>query len=311
MNNRDMESALNWLRTERSLKELRQEFPEAWQKVEQDLAIAFSSGKPADVQAYLKQSSMAVSRLDNKINDPKKQRAMVLELVSFQMAQKAVQQHYVSIASGVESGRVRFNLFNGMIAQWLLFERDLVRKPVSHFCFRLFWPLLWQRRFLMPLVQPKGIYCFYSRELIAGLKKIIGERNCLEIAAGDGTLSRFLADRGVQITATDDGSWSHAIDYPEPVVRLEAKEALRRYQPQVVLCSWPPASNGFEKQIFVTRSVQQYIMFGSRHAFAAGNWEVYREQTAFSFEEVPALSRLVLPPELDAAVYVFNRKETA
>ena len=52
---------------------------------------------------------------------------------------------------------------NGFVAQRLLFARGLERKPVSMRRFRLIWPLLWQRRRLMPLVQPKGIYCFYSR----------------------------------------------------------------------------------------------------------------------------------------------------
>jgi hypothetical protein len=58
----------------------------------------------------------------------------------------------------------------------------------------------------------------------------------------------------------------------------------------------------------MTRSVQLYIVIGSRHRFAAGNWGDYHEQSAFSFEEDRELSRLVLPPELDAVVYLFRRK---
>jgi hypothetical protein len=73
--------------------------------------------------------------------------------------------------------------------------------------FRLVWPLLWQRRFLMPLVGPKGIYCFYSKPLIRKLADMIGDRRTLELAAGDGTLARFLIGSGVNITATDDYSW--------------------------------------------------------------------------------------------------------
>jgi hypothetical protein len=49
------------------------------------------------------------------------------------------------------------------------------------------------------------------------------------------------------------------------------------------------------------------VVIGSRHQFAAGTWEAYEQQTAFEFAEDPELSRLVLPPELDAAVYVFRR----
>jgi hypothetical protein len=224
------------------------------------------------------------------------------------MAHTAVKQHCIAIASGIESGKVRFNLLNGFVAQKLLFADGLDRKPASMFWFRLFWPLVWQKRLLMPLVQPEGIYCFYSRQLIAALAGKIGTRSCLEVAAGDGTLTRFLTQQGVQIQASDDYSWEHAVRYPEWVARLDAKEALRLHTPDVVICSWPPAGNNFERQVFRTRSVQLYIVIGSRHRFAAGNWGDYHEQAAFSIEEDRELSRLVLPPELDAVVYLFRRK---
>ncbi len=51
-----------------------------------------------------------------------------------------------------------------------------------------------------------------------------------------------------------------------------------------------------------------YIVIGSRLRFAAGNWNDYERQSAFTFEEEEALSRLVLPPELGSAVYIFRRK---
>jgi hypothetical protein len=136
---------------------------------------------------------------------------------------------------------------------------------------------------------------------------MIGARSCLEIAAGDGTLSRFLSETGVKITATDDYSWQHAVTYPETVIRKGAQEALGVYNPEVVICSWPPAGNSFEKQVFRTRGVQLYIVIGSRHHYAAGNWGEYKNQTMFTFSEEETLSRLVLPPELDGAVFVFKR----
>jgi hypothetical protein len=71
----------------------------------------------------------------------------------------------------------------------------------------------------MPLVQPKGIYCFYSKPLIERLAGLIGGRSCLEIAAGDGTLSRFLVAAGVRITATDNHSWHDSVDFPDTVLR--------------------------------------------------------------------------------------------
>lgn len=36
------------------------------------------------------------------------------------------------------------------------------------------------------------------------------------------------------------------------------------------------------------------------------NWAAYRQQTEFHMAEDQALSRLVLPPEIDSAVYLFE-----
>ena len=106
-------------------------------------------------------------------------------MARYQMAHVAVRQHYFAVASGVESEKLKFNLLNGLVAQKLLFSHDLERKPVSMFWFRLIWPLIWQKRYLIPLVKPKGIYCFYFQQLVEELSRIIGGCNCLEVAAGD------------------------------------------------------------------------------------------------------------------------------
>jgi hypothetical protein len=77
----------------------------------------------------------------------------------------------------------------------------------------------------------------------------------------------------------------------------------------VVICSWPPAGNSFERHVFTTPSVELYIVIGSRHEISAGNWETYRQQTQFDLVEDETLGALVLPPALDPAVYVFTRKD--
>jgi hypothetical protein len=297
------ENKVEWLKSSPPLPELCAAYPEEWETVQQQLADLLRRGSSEELTTYLKRLSQ------QSLNSAKKSGTVpIRELVRHQMAHTAIRQHLVSLASGVESGKVKFNLLNGLVAQRLFFSRNLERKPVSMLWFRLIWPLIWQKRFLMPLVQPKGIYCFFSQELINGLAGIIGGCSCLEIAAGDGTLSRFLKDRGVQVTATDDYSWQHSVSYPEWVVNKDAREALRQYSPEVVICSWPPAGNSFERAIFRTRSVKQYILITSRHRHAAGNWESYLDQDLFDMQEARALSRLVLPPELDAVVYLFSRK---
>lgn len=313
MKNEHPEKVMQWLQSKPSLDELGDRFPEVRESVRRELAEIVAGGSAAGLPGYLKRLMQAERVLEKKHHhshgDLKTAAALVEQVARTRMAHLAIKQHLISEATGVEKGTVRFNLLNGYLAQKLLFSNGLERKPVSLSWFRFIWPLLWQRRLLMPLVQPEGIYCFYSGLLVTALAELIGTRSCLEIAAGDGTLTRFLVDRGIAITATDDQSWKHEVKYPEFVVKRDAQEALREYTPEVVLCSWPPAGNAFEQQVFRSKSVQMYIVISSQHRFAAGNWEEYLSQSAFEFAENALLSRLVLPPELDAAVYIFRRKQ--
>jgi hypothetical protein len=310
--NKHPDHVIAWLQSQPTLEELGAEFAEVREAVRREIAEIVTNGTAAELPAYLKRMHQEERLLKKQFScrhgDKKIASRLVAQLVRTRMAHLTIKQHLISEATGIEKGKVHFNFLNGYIAQKLLFADGLQRKPVSLFWFRLLWPLLPQRRLLMPLVQPQGIYCFYSKQLLEGLVERIASRSCLEIAAGDGTLTRFLSDRGVSITASDDYSWQHEVHYPEFVVKRDGAVALREYTPEVVLCSWPPAGNSFEQQVFRTKSVQLYIVIGSRHRYAAGNWEEYRQQTAFECAEDKALSRSVLPPELDAAVYVFRRK---
>ncbi|MDZ4828422.1 MAG: SAM-dependent methyltransferase [Actinomycetota bacterium] len=295
----------SWLREQPPLDELRAAYPAEWEAVEREIRQIVASGEFDALRTIV--ATVSRPTASRRARSKQEQDALVSAEIRRQMAAAALRQHRVALATGVDDGKARFNLVNGWALQRLLFARALERKPVSMFWFRLIWPLVWQRRFLMALVQPKGIYCFYSKQLIEELAAIIGDASCLEIAAGDGTLSRFLADNGVRITATDDYSWKDRVTFPDTVTRQDARKALGARQPEVVICSWPPAGNAFERDVFKTRSVQLYIVISSRHEFSAGNWDAYRGQSTFEFTEDPALSRLVLPPELEPAVYVFRR----
>lgn len=300
-----------WLQTGPKLTALCEAYPQEWASVQAELAGAIERNQAEELKALATRAAataraerlLLIGKTGGRIPE-----SALLKQVRAQMTDLAIRQYSLAAATGVREGKVRFDLVNGFLAQRLFFEKGLTRRPVSLFWFRLIWPLLWQKRRLMPLVESRGIYCFFSAALIKALAQLIGERRCLEIAAGDGTLSRFLTDAGVTITASDDGSWNKAIKYPDSVLRLDAREALQRYAPKVVICCWPPARNGFEKQVFKTRSVELYLLIASRQRYVCGNWDDYEQQSHFEFTEDPALSRLVLPPELDAAVYVFRRK---
>jgi len=309
MQTRRPEQVRAWLEQRPSLVELQEAYPAEWAIVQRELAAVVPRSNLAELQSYVLSLSEGPAPARGRRRSKQGQAALLSEQIRHHMAVAAVKQLSVSAATGVTEGRLRFNLVNGWVAQRLLFEQDLRRKPVSLFWFRVIWPLVWQRRFLMPLVGPKGIYCFYSKRLISSLAAMIGDRPCLEIAAGDGTLARFLTAEGVGVVATDDHSWKD-VNVPSTVLRQDAREALRTHRPEVVLCSWPPAGNGFERDVFTTPSVQLYIVISSRHRFAAGDWAAYEQQTGFELAEDAALTRLVLPPELDAAVYIFRRRQT-
>ncbi len=313
MKQNNYKNTLEWLKTNPALDELCARHPEEWSVVQQDISDIAKRGVAKELKAYLERLStpMELARNSPK-NRQKNMEAALSQLIRSRMAHASVKklcQSTLAAVTGVKKGKMKFNLFNGYIAQKLLFSRGLERKPVALSWFKLFWPLVWQKKWLMPLVEPKGIYCFYSRELINAMVEMIAARNCLEIGAGDGTLARFLKNQGVQLIATDNYGWNNTIDYPEYVLNLDAREALASYAPEVVICSWPPSQNDFERHVFNTPSVQLYIVIGSRHQIAFGNWKDYKQQSFFDLEEDKTLAALVIPPELGASVYVFRRKQ--
>jgi hypothetical protein len=279
------------------------------------LVAATASHRPQDIEAFVLRTREEAApwqrRVDKSHKNPKVLASALSSIVRARMAFLAAQRAVQAAALAGSSGRVRFGLWSGFLVQKLFFARGLVRKPVSMLAFRRWWPWVTQKRLLMPLVEPRGIYAFYSQELIRALAERIGDRACLEIAAGDGTLTRFLAEARVQIRATDDRSWSHAIKFPDDVERLDATQALARYQPKVVLCAFPPPRNTFERAVFRTPSVDLYVVLTTRHKFAAGDWAAYETQTDFALQSHGDLDRLLLPPMIDPQVLVFERKHAS
>jgi hypothetical protein len=174
--------------------------------------------------------------------------------------------------------------------------------------FRVLWPLARRPKLLSLEAEARGIYCFFSKDFVTALAALVASKQCIEIAAGDGVLARSLRGQGASVLASDDYSWAHKICYPEDVQKLDVKEALKRHAPEVVLCSWPPARNEFEQHVFKTKSVQRYVVIGSEHEFAFGNWRVYQANTGFTMRKDPRLSALLLPREFGGVVYVFDRK---
>jgi hypothetical protein len=293
-----------------SLDELRAREPALWEGVSEELLAALATGRAEHVAAWVEQVRARAELWRGRVRasgaNPRVVEAARPHLVRERMARLALEKTTLAAAARRADGPVRLGLWSGAVIQRLLFSRGLERKPASLAAARLWWPLVPGRRILMPLVQAKGIYCFYTRALVRELARLAAGRPCLELAAGDGTLARFLAAEGVTVTATDDGSWP-AVTVPSSVERLEARAALRAHPAPVVLCSFPPAGNGFERAVLATPGVELYVVISTRHRFAAGDWGAYGSQRAFAWGVDERLSRMVWPPELDPAVLVFRR----
>lgn len=302
-----------------TLEALQLRFPDQWKAVGEGLVTATATRRPEALAAFLVQARDAAqpwrARLKKSHASADDVTAALPHLAHARMAMLAAEEvlRAASVqlstvrAAADQAGTLRLGLWSGMLIQRLMFARGLERKPVSMKAFRWLWPLIPDRRLLMPLVQPKGIYCFYSRELVVALAALVAGRKCLEVAAGDGTLTRFLMAAGVSLHAVDDQSWAHAVTYPAEVERLDAVAALRRDRPAAVICSFPPPANLFEREIFRAPNVDLYVVVTTRHRFAAGDWQAYEQQTAFTWGSDPRLARLVLPSELDPDVLVFRR----
>jgi len=298
-----------------SLEALQARFPAEWRAVGQALVEATGSGRPEALRDLVLRSTEAAApwraRAARSGGNPAVLKTALPRLASARMARLAVERTLASAATGQVAGPVRLGRWSGLLVQALLFGRGLERRPVPMRAFRWVWPLVTRRRLLMPLVQPRGIWCFYSLELVRGLAALLDGRPALEVAAGDGTLARFLRAEGADVTASDDQSWAREGGYPPDVERLDAAEAVARRRPRAVLCSFPPPGNGFERRVLASPGLELYVVVTSRHRHAAGDWAAYERQAAFDWAVDEQLSGLVLPPELDPAVLVFRRRPPA
>lgn len=306
------DTARKILANEISVETLLHQYPEYQQEVLQELSVLKNTKNANLIHAIIDKYSASAKMANHKISrsgfNEKTVNAFLPNVIKARFALHLLEQLNISASSKTSAGNVQFNLWDGMILQKLLFKKGLERKPVSLGLFRLCWRILLNKKILMPLVNKKGIYCFYSKPLINELSSLIGDKKCLEIAAGDGTLTKFLNAKNISCTATDDYSWKHYIDYPAFVEQADAKTALHKYSPEVVLCSWPVPKNPYEKHIFKTNSVDLYIVLGTKDPAVTGDFDSYYSADHFTMEFSERLSSLLLPPSSENAVYLFRRK---
>jgi len=168
------------------------------------------------------------------------------------------------------------------------------------------------------------IYFVPTKEFVRALAKRIGRRRVLEVAAGDGALSRALAERGVRIVATDSGKWERprarmnarerrkyrevaGLPLGPNVIRIEAIAAIGKYRPDVVLACWIPPGPLLGRIIRASKSV---IEIGAGSGIT-GDIRCWRYQHEF-LEELDALGRCRLDErparELHTRVTLYERR---
>nr|WP_314901733.1 hypothetical protein [uncultured Deefgea sp.] len=149
-----------------SFTELVTACPAAWEGARSELEGIFARRDPAELKAIIEKVRLRPQHDARFLSEERDGRAYA-DYVTQQERQRlielALRQYAFSTATGVGAGKVRFNLWNGLIMQRLLFERDLVRKPVSIRRFKWTWPLITQKHFLMPLVENAEFTVFTAR----------------------------------------------------------------------------------------------------------------------------------------------------
>ena len=166
MNRSEAKATLRWLNSNPPLQELMDRYPGEWEEAGGKLVAALenSGALTTDEAATKARSDLEIwtRRIEKSGQNPQVIANALPHLIKSRMLLQGLEKCYLAAASGKASGKIRFNLVNGLIIQRLLFRKGLERKPVSLGWFKFWWPLISQKRFLMPLVQSQGIYCFYS-----------------------------------------------------------------------------------------------------------------------------------------------------
>jgi len=155
-------------------------------------------------------------------------------------------------------------------------------------------------------LDPRGpVYLLPTRELVRGLAariRELGARRVLEVAAGDGFLSRELRRVApeLEVVASDSGAWIdprarmnqrerrrlRGVDVPgvrlgPEVLRLDALAAIRRARPDLLLASWLPPGKLLGRLI---RAPVRYVLeIGAKGGVTPGAWS-WRYAHAFCEE---------------------------
>ena len=151
--------------------------------------------------------------------------------------------------------------------------------------------LKWQN--FMRLGEGKNIFEIWTKEYINAFGNYLAQRVeelggtkenpiiILEVGAGDGRLTHFLQQKmnekvpdKVRLIASDSGSWEISPSFP--VENINHKEALEKYNPKIIICSWMPNHVDLTKEFRATKSVNEYILIGMADNNMSGDaWQTW------------------------------------
>jgi hypothetical protein len=145
----------------------------------------------------------------------------------------------------------------------------------------------------------ENIFQLWTKEYIKNLSKIIRklikDNLVLEVCAGDGTLSHWLRQYGVNIIATDNFSWGvngkHKSTRENPIIsvfevqKMEALEAIDYYSPRMVIASWIPYGDSLDIKI-LKKKVEYFILIGESKWGCTGTIDFWDEYKKLGYEEI-------------------------
>lgn len=290
-----------------TLKQLSDRHPAVWQDVAAGLKERVSGGRAEQLLAWRQgalsdlQNARRVGNFDNP--------EIAVSVIKAQMTLLAIEQ-FCDVMSGRAGVKPRMR--DVMAMNLLLLARLKSGHIFSTNGFDRVWRWMRDPIWAASELQRQGVWSVPTKDLAEKIAGLCQGRRVLEIGAGNGLLCHSLKSQGLEITAVDDESWSlggksiraRGVE----VLRMDAVEALKEYSPDVVICSWAPVGNTFEREIFRTKSVQTYLAISSRHSFASGNWGAYKEQNAFDCSTSEAINSLIRPFEIEQQLLIFRRK---
>lgn len=139
-------------------------------------------------------------------------------------------------------------------------------------------------------------FSIITKPLADKLADYLKGKQCLEIMAGKGVLSKALQDRGIDIIATDNKSWHESFAYEDTwteVENLEAGDAIRKYKNvDYILVSWMSTDAPSKR---IVRMIRKYnpnvklIVIGEENGGCTSNDEWFdRIEECFDIDFIEA-----------------------